>query len=434
LTSVTESRRTALRICSKVGQGLRLDVAFGRAAPSIPARDRAFVHELTYGVSRLRGRLDHLVDRRVRGDPSRIEAPVREVLRLGAYQVLYMRGVPSYAAVSQAVTQARELAGRGAGGLVNAVLRGVGADGDGEDLFPGFADDPLSFLETWGSHPRWLLERWLQRWSAADVRALVEADNTRPSTYLVPLDMAPDQAVVRLAGTGIDSEAVGVGSCCVRLSEGTDPRAALAVLPSVIQDPGANLVTRYADVPEGTKVADLCAAPGGKALALSGRASYTLAADRSEGRMRLVRDNSRRTGRRIGMVVADATQPPLRQVDAVLLDVPCTGTGTLRRHPDGRWRLVPRSVDDMSALQRRMLDAAAELVPPGGLLIYSTCSLEPEENALQVSAFLRRWPGFRLDASEAVPAGFRDTLGQLQVLPQKAGFDGAFAARIRRAA
>jgi 16S rRNA (cytosine967-C5)-methyltransferase len=417
-----------------VGQGLRLDVAFGRAAPSIPDRDRPFVHELTYGVSRLRGRLDHLVDRRVRGDPDRIEASVREVLRLGAYQVLYMGGVPSYAAVSQAVTEARELAGKGAGGLVNAVLRGVAADGDGEDLFPGFADDPLSFLETWGSHPRWLLKRWLQRWSATEVRALVEADNARPPTFLVPLSTEPEEAVMQLAGAGIDSEAVGSDTGCVRLSGGADLRVALAVLPSIIQDPGANLVTRYADVPEGTKVADLCAAPGGKALALSGRASYTLAADRSEGRMRLVRDNVQRTGRRIGMVVADAIEPPLRQVDVVLLDVPCTGTGTLRRHPDGRWRLSPRSVDDMSALQRRMLDASAELVPPGGLLIYSTCSLEPEENAQQVSAFLSRWPGFRLDASEAVSDGFRDTLGHLQVLPQRTGFDGAFAARLRRAA
>ncbi len=392
------------------------------------------MHELTYGVSRLRGRLDHLVDRRVRGDPDRIEASVRDVLRLGAYQVLYMGGVPAYAAVSQAVAQARDIAGKGAGGLVNAVLRGVAADGDGEDLFPGFETDPLSFLETWGSHPRWLLERWLERWSAADVRALVEADNARPSTFLVPLDTTPEEAVLRLAEAGVDSALVGSDSGCVRLAEGTDPRSALGVLPSIIQDPGANLVVRYADVPEGTKVADLCAAPGGKALALSGGASYTLAADRSEGRMRLVRDNAQRTGRRIGMVVADAARPPLRQVDVVLLDVPCTGTGTLRRHPDGRWRLFPRSVDKIVAVQRRMLDASAELVPPGGLLIYSTCSLEPEENAQQISAFLGRWPDFRLDATDAVSDGLRDAMGQLQVLPQETGFDGAFAARLRRAA
>ncbi len=417
-----------------MGQGLRLDVAFGRAAPSIPDRDRPFVHELTYGVSRLRGRLDHLVDRRVRGDPGRIEAPVREVLRLGAYQVLYMGGVPTYAAVSQAVAQARDIAGKGAGGLVNAVLRGVAADGDGEGLFPAFATDPMSFLERWGSHPRWLLERWLQRWSAAHVRTLVEANNDRPGTFLVPLDTTPEEAATRLAGAGIDSVPVGSGSGCVRLAEGTDIRAALGVLPSIIQDPGANLVTRYADVPQGTKVADLCAAPGGKALALSGRASYTLAADRSEGRMRLVRDNAQRTGRRLGMVVADAAQPPLRQVDAVLLDVPCTGTGTLRRHPDGKWRLLARSVDDMVAVQRRMLDASAEVVPPGGFLIYSTCSLEPEENAQQISAFLGRWPGFRLEATEAVPGRLRDTQGHLEVLPQETGFDGAFAARLRRAA
>jgi 16S rRNA (cytosine967-C5)-methyltransferase len=202
---------------------------------------------------------------------------------------------------------------------------------------------------------------------------------------------------------------------------------------AVIQDPGANLVVQYADVPEGAKVADLCAAPGGKALAMGDRPVYTLAADRSEPRLHMVRDNARRTGRPLGLVVADARRPPVRGADVILLDAPCSGTGTLQRKPDARWRLEPSSLSGLVDLQRELLDAAAAVVPEGGLLVYSTCSLEPEENEEQVDGFLGRHASFRLDATDAVPSRFRDGLGRLSVTPQRTGFDGAFAARLRRA-
>lgn len=357
-----------------------------------------------------------------------------EVLRLGAYQLLYMDSVPAYAAVSQSVDQVSRDRGAAPGGLVNAVLRKVGVDGDGSRLFADFSRNPGDFLATWGSHPRWLVDRWLDRWSRAEVRALVEADNARPSVYVVPLDEEPEQAVATLAERGIAATAVGVGTRCVRLGEGASPQEALAALPRAIaQDPAANLVAAYADVPRGTKVADLCSAPGGKTLAVSERPLYTLAVDRSEARLRMVRDNAARTGRRLGLAVADALRPPLRPVDVVLLDAPCSGTGTLSRKPDARWRVTMDSIRELAALQRRLLDAAADVVALGGLLVYSTCTLEPEENEEQVGAFLERRPDFRLDPTDAVPARWRDTQGQLSVKPWSGGFDGAFAARLRRA-
>jgi len=404
-----------------------------RVARGFHPRDRAFIHELAFGVSRLRGRLDFLIGRRVHGGLGRLDPRILEVLRLGAYQILYMDGVPRYAAVSQSVSQAQAISGRGAGGLVNAVLRGVAEDGAALRLFPSFENDPAAFLETWGSHPRWLVDRWLTRWSPDEVRALVEANNRRPALFLVPLEGSPEEARARLAEAGVGARPVGRGTQCLHLRAGTSPPQALAALPSLIQDPAAHLVTRYADVPVGTKVADLCAAPGGKALALATRASYTLAADRSETRMRLVRDNARRTGLPLGMVVADARRPPLASADVVVLDVPCTGTGTLGRHPDGRWRLETEAMNDMIKLQREILEAGAGLVPPGGLLVYSTCTLEPEENHDQVRAFLQRHPDFSLEPTEAVPGEYLDDQGYLVVLPQIHGFDGAFAARLRRA-
>jgi len=359
---------------------------------------------------------------------------VLEVLRLGAYQLLYMGSVPAYAAVSQSVDQVRLQVGGGPVGLVNAVLRKVGADGDGAELFPDFSEIPADFLSTWGSHPRWLVDRWLQRWTPQEVRALVEADNARPSIYVVPLDEEPAEAVATLAERGIAATEVGLGTRCLRLEEGASPAEALAALPRAIaQDPAANLVAAYADVPRGTKVADLCSAPGGKALAVSDRPLYTLAVDRSEARLRMVRDNAARTGRGLGLAVADARHPPLRSVDVVLLDAPCSGTGTLARKPDARWRLDPSSIRELAQLQHDLLDAAADVVAEGGLLVYSTCTLEPEENEQQVDAFLERRPDFRLDATDAVPARWRDAGGRLLVTPWSGGFDGAFAARLRRA-
>ncbi len=407
-------------------------MAFGRVADRLEPRERAFAHELLFGLVRLRGRLDHLLARRVHRGIDSLDPTVLDVLRIGAYQALYMDGVPDYAAVSESVSLARSRSGPGSAGLVNAVLRGVARDGDGPEHFPDPTVDPEAFLSTWGSHPRWLVSRWLAVWPVEAVRSLLEANNRPPRLGLVPLEHPAEEAVALLGAAGVKSEPVGRGTEAVWLAAGTDPSSALAALPSIIQDPAAHLVTRYAEPEKGMKVADLCAAPGGKTLALYGRVSYTVAADVSRTRMGRLQENARRTGRRPGLLVADGRRPPLREMDMVLLDVPCTGTGTLGRHPDGRWRLRPESVGEMAMLQEELLDAAADRVRPGGLLLYSTCSLEPEENAGQVDRFLERHPEFSMEGPEAFAEEYLDERGRLRVIPQETGFDGAFAARMRR--
>ncbi len=358
--------------------------------------------------------------------------PLLEVLRLGAYQLLRMGSVPPYAAVSQAVAQAREVEGRGAGGLANAVLRALGRRGEDPVLFPSLHEDPAGHLSTWGSHPRWLVERWLERWEPDEVRRLVESDNRVPPLSLRPVDIPVAEAVARLTAAGIEAREAGGGSKCVLLEDGADPARVLEVVPGLVQDPAASLVVEYGAVPDGSRVADLCAAPGGKGLALAGRASYLLAADPSAARLRLLRENARRLGLAPGIVVARAERPPLREADVVLLDVPCSGTGTLRRHPDARWRLRPDDISSLARLQREMLDGGARLVPPGGLLLYSTCTLEPEENEARVKDFLDRHPRFHMEDAGSLPE-WTDAEGRLSVLPQRSGFDGSFAARMRRA-
>jgi len=188
----------------------------------------------------------------------------------------------------------------------------------------------------------------------------------------------------------------------------------------------------YADVPSGGTVGDLCAAPGGKALAMAEKGAYVLAADRSPSRLRLLRENLARVGGRVDLVVALAQAPPFRELPSLLLDVPCSGTGTLRRHPDARWRLTLDTLTRLVKLQGEILDAGSRLVPEGGLLVYSTCAVEPEENQDQVGAFLSRNSGFSVQESGAVPPEYLDGHGYLSVIPQTAGFDGAFAARLVR--
>lgn len=435
--AVTPARRAALDALRRIRTGALADRALSDATRRLDARDRAWTHELLYGVLRLRGRLDWVLATHVRGGLDRLQPDVLDVLRLGAYQLAEMDAVPAYAAVSQSVELARGAGVPAAAGLVNGVLQAVRRAGvprqPPAELLRGDAADRLS---AWESHPRWLVERWLARWGEEETSALIEADNLRPELFLRPVGIGTPEATARLAAAGLAAEPVPFAPESLRLVSGSIG-AALDAVPAVVQDPAASLVVRYANVPEGATVLDPCAAPGGKAVALAERAPRVVAGDISWRRLARLRENAGRAAppHRIAAVVADARQPPFRPADVVLLDAPCTGTGTLRRHPDGRWRITPADLDALTALQDEMLDALAPLVRPGGLLVYSTCSLEPEENDVRITEFLNRFPEF----SPAPPAvEFADGLlgadGWLRVLPQRFGVDGAFAARLRRRA
>jgi 16S rRNA (cytosine967-C5)-methyltransferase len=437
---VTPGRTAALEVFGAVERGQRVDRAFASSASDLDLRERAWCRELVYGAQRLRGRLDYLLDRRVRRGLDSVDAEVLNVLRLGVYQVLYMDGVPEYAAVSQTVDLARLAGGDGASGFVNAIMRATVREKPGKEHFPDFESDAAGFLSTWGSHPRWLIDRWLSRWPAVTVRRLVEANNQVPPIYLRCFRDPPAEAVRRLSDAGIAATAVGFGTECVLLHAGSSPIEAMAVVSSVVQDPAAALVVPFADPAPGDRVADLCSAPGGKAMAFAARGNAVLAGDRSSERLKLVAGNARRLAARtregssfnVSVVQADAMNPVVEGAEMILVDVPCTGTGTLRRNPDARWRLTPQRMEELVQLQGRILEATAAVVPDGGCLVYSTCSLESEENEGRIEAFLSVHPEFELEPSSGVDNKFLNERGQLLVLPQKTGFDGAFAARLRK--
>jgi 16S rRNA (cytosine967-C5)-methyltransferase len=437
VSGVTEARLVAAEICGDLRNGDFLDGAFDRQTPRLDPRDRRFTRELVYGMLRRRSWLDALLGARVRGGLSRLDPDVLDLLRLGAYQLLYMRSVPAYAAIAQTVELAKRRHGMGPSRLANAVLRRL--DREKESLHVEMPADPIDALALVESHPRWLVARWVARWGEEETRRLLQANNAEPPLVARPVHAVREQVEAMLEASGITVGDAPLVSDSILLAS---PVSALTELGAFrqglfhMQDPGSTLVTKYAAVPDGARAADVCAAPGGKSIEMARRASAVFSSDLSFGRMKRVMENiDRMELDTVFPYVADARRPAIRGADVVLIDAPCTGTGTFRRHPDARWRLRTSDLAVMSALQRDILRGASALVSPGGLLVYSTCSLETEENDIQIERFLAEHKDWRLDPPPegSVPSTVIDA-GRLRVLPQRHGTDGAFAARLRRIA
>ncbi len=434
---VTDSRAVAAEVLSDIRRGDLLDHAFDRRASGLDSRDRRWTQELVYGMLRHRGALDVVLGNRARGGLARLDADVVDLLRLGAYQLLHMGSVPAYAGIAQTVEQVKRRHGIGASKLANAVLRRVDRERDKlAAVIDRPAGDPVDALAARHSHPRWLVARWIARWGEAETVRLLEANNTEAPLVVRPYGVVSEQLEAMLESSGIEVEEAPWVSDSLQL-RGHVSLAELGAFRQgafFVQDPAATLVTRYAAVPPGAVVADLCAAPGGKTIELSRTARTVLACDRSEAWMTRVRENLQRLDvRNVSLVVSDARESAIAQADAVLIDAPCTGTGTFRRHPDARWRLRISDLAVSASMQRTIVRDAARLVKPGGLLVYSTCSLETEENDAQVEQFLREHQDFVLEPppSGTVPPAVLDA-GRLRVLPQRHAVDGAFAARLRR--
>jgi 16S rRNA (cytosine967-C5)-methyltransferase len=433
---VTEARVVAAEICGDLRAGDRLDPAFERRAARLDARDRRWTRELVYGMLRRRSWLDVILGDRVRGGIARLDADLTDLLRLGTYQLLFMGSVPAYAGIAQTVELAKRRHGLGASKLANAVLRRV----DRERATPGveLPDDPVEALALEHSHPAWLVARWIARWGIDETRELLIANNREAPLFARPYNVAREQLETMLEDAGIrlaDAPLLTDGLELRSVSSLTELGAFRQGLFHV-QDPASTLVTEYAAVAAGSYVADLCAAPGGKSIELSRRAARVYPSDVSPVRLdRVVENVERLELTQVFPYVADARMPATRPMDVVLVDVPCTGTGTFRRHPDARWRVKVSDLAVMGALQRTILRSAASVVKAGGLLVYSTCSLETEENDAQVDAFLSENAQWRLEPPPAgvVPESVLDA-GRLRVLPHRHGTDGAFAARLRRAA
>jgi 16S rRNA (cytosine967-C5)-methyltransferase len=436
---VTDSRIAAADVLADLRDGSLLDASYDRRTSALDARDRRWTQELVYGLLRRREDLDAALHPRVRGGIARLHADLTDLLRLGVYQLLFMNSVPPYAAIAQTVELAKIRHGIGASKLANAVLRRIDRERDHlADPEAGAEGDVAGQLARQQSHPRWLVERWVEQFGPQDTAVLLKRNNEEARVILRPWGLVREQLEASLERSGVTAGEVPLVPDSLQLPQGIAllELAAWRQGHCFVQDPAATLVTRYASFPAGSIVGDLCAAPGGKALELSRTARLVVAADRSPSRLSRLAANLTRLGALdVALVAMDAAVPAIAPLDAILLDVPCTGTGTFRRHPDARWRLRHSDLALLAASQAGLLRAGAERVKPGGLLVYSTCSVEREENDDQVDAFLSGNEEWALEPPPpaAVPDDVLDR-GLLRVLPHRHGTDGSFAARLRRRA
>jgi 16S rRNA (cytosine967-C5)-methyltransferase len=404
-----------------------VDAALGRRAgldeglaglTGLPPRDRAFSRMLAMTVLRRLGQLDRALAARLAKPPPE---PVMALLRLGLAQALFM-DVPDHAAVATTLALAeKRKETRPFKGLINGVLRGLLREP------PHLATDQLA--------PDWLLARWRAAFGELEAAAVAAAIAEEPPTDLTLAN--PDQAQALAAA--VEGEVVPGGS--VRTRRGGD----IAEWPLYdeggwwVQDAAAAIPARLLAIKPGETALDLCAAPGGKTLQLAAAGAQVVAVDRSAARLRRLAANLERTRQTAEVITADAADwSDARTFDAVLLDAPCSATGTFRRQPDVLWQARPADIARLTALQSRLLDAAARRVRPGGRLVYSVCSLETEEGEAQARAFLKRHPDFTtvpIRAGEAgAPAASVTEAGTLRILPHHmaGGLDGFFIARFAR--
>lgn len=403
-------------------------------------RDRALVTELVQGTVRMLRTLDWALSLHSKRELLSLDPEVLWILRLACYQLLFM-DTPDYAAVDTGASLARSHSGEGAVAFVNAVLRAL-ARGRGSLPWPDRATDPESYLEVRYSHPRWVVDMWVRELGLEKTESLCSAGNTpQPVSLRCNLAKVSREAVsATLAGAGAAvtlSDIVPEGL----LLKGGGSIAELEEYRSglfAVQDQGAILVGHAVDPEPGMSVLDVCAAPGGKAnhlAELMGNEGRVVAIDVSPARLALVEQSARRLGNTILTTRAmDATNASVafgEKFDRVLVDAPCSGLGTLARRPDIRWRKSEADIEGLRLLQSELLADASKLVAPGGLLVYSTCTISERENERVVEEFMACEHGF-----EPAPAGVLESLGGgryfVQLLPDTHGCDGTFIARMRR--
>jgi 16S rRNA (cytosine967-C5)-methyltransferase len=412
--------------------------ALARARSSLAdERDRALAGEIATGTLRWQGAFDHVIQTFAGRALNRLDSEVLVILRLTMFQLLHLDRVPAAAAVNDAVSLTRKAGKKSAAPLVNAVLRRVSRE---RNRLPLPTEDAgLDYLVTTLSHPRWLIARWATRYGWDAVKAWAAFNNgPAPLTLRANrLKISPEALADVLAHEGVDVVAGRYAPDALVVTRGNPLTTALADEGLfVVQDEASQLVTLVAGARRGERILDACASPGGKTTAMAASMAGTgliIATDLRGKRVELLANTVRVSGAtNIRLVRADAAAalPFRQQFDAVLLDVPCSGLGTIRRDPDVKWRRQEADLAQMAEGQLQMLHVAATAVKPGGRLIYATCSSEPDENEAVVDAFVHE-SCFKLKRPPALPPNVEpllDDRGRLHTYPFRDGLEAFFAA------
>jgi len=424
---ISPARLAAFNILKQVETGAFSSILLASEELHLRAADKALCHELVLGVLRWQLRLDKILDHFSRRRIESFDPPVRIALRLGLYQLRHLTRIPPSAAVNESVNLVRAARLGSASALVNAVLR----RSTREPNFDPAADvsDSLERIAIKTSHPVWLIDRWATAFGLDEAESFATSNNVMPPTAFRVVANRADQSVIvsRLTAAGATLESSVIVDGASRVSGATSLLRELTAAGAIyLQDEASQLVAHELDVKLGERVLDLCAAPGGKTTLIadrSGDSAFIVAADRSETRMATVLNTIRlHELKSIEPVILNAVDfLPFteRSFDKVLVDVPCSGTGTLRRNPEIRWRLTPVDIEKLAAQQRHILRRAIEMVKPGGRLIYSTCSVEREENEEVIEEVIAHDERFQLVKTR-------------RTWPQREGCDGFFISVFQR--
>jgi 16S rRNA (cytosine967-C5)-methyltransferase len=435
------------------------EVLRGELVDSVRREDAGLATELTLGVLRWQQLLDFFIERQLTNKNQKLDVEVRIALRLGVYQLWFLDRVPAHAAVDESVELVKRARKRSAAPLANAVLRKAAKEanelGRSHEAIAALLPGDIPLQERLGilhSHPAWLVERWIHASGEERTRALLGANNRAPTLSFYVLDpLRRDDALASLEEAGC---VIGPGRLLRGgwTLDGGNPSASDAVRSGAIaiQDEASQAVAYLLEVWQGDSVLDLCAAPGGKTILLSraaGPQGHVTASDLHKHRVRAMEQRFATASiQNVTCMTLDGMKPlPFeRPFDRILVDVPCSGTGTLARHPEIRWRIRPDDLSDLHTRQVRLLRNSLALLAPGGRLLYSTCSLEPEENELVVHEVLEGLPDtFKVITDRKVVERFlRESThaenvissdGYFRTFPPEHGTDGFFAASIEHA-
>jgi 16S rRNA (cytosine967-C5)-methyltransferase len=404
---ISPARVAAFNILQQVETGAFSSVLLAAENPHLQPLDRALCHELVLGVLRWQLFLDKIVEHFSKRRVESLDAPVRIALRLGLYQLRFLTRIPGSAAVNESVSLVRAARLSSATAFVNAVLRRAVREPNYDPATE--IVDPLEKISVQTSHPVWLIERWASQFGVDEAEAFARANNTMPPTaFRVVANRANQSEILsRLSAAGAALESSDIVNGAWRVSGATSLLREMSSAGEIyLQDEASQLVADVMEVKRGERVLDLCAAPGGKTTLIADRAgddAFIVAADRSTTRMATVISTTKlHELKSITPLILDATEQlpfPCASFDRVLVDAPCSGTGTLRANPEIRWRLAPPDFQTFAQQQKQILSRAVEVLKPRGRLVYSTCSVEREENEEVIETLnlkpiktLRTWP------------------------------------------
>ncbi|MGH7808471.1 MAG: 16S rRNA (cytosine(967)-C(5))-methyltransferase RsmB [Thermodesulfobacteriota bacterium] len=448
-TGNPSARLLAFRTLNRVIlKGAYPDLALERELrdhPHLSAQDIAFLTELVYGVVRWLGKLDYVIGlfaSKVR------KKEIQNILRLGVYQVLFLDGVPDYAAISETVSVAKTVYGRKIGNFVNAVLREIVREGSNLS-YPEKENDPIAYMAVKNSFPKWLVQRWIELFGFAYTEKLCQSLNQVPplTIRVNPLKTTRDGLIVRLQERGIELMPTEYSLDGITILSRFDP----ASIPEfdlglfTVQDEAAQLVSYLLDPKPGDRILDACSAPGGKTTHLAElmwNEGEVVAFDIYQSRLALVGLQAQRLG--IGIIKTiiadvakgDGAKEVELKFDKVLVDAPCSGLGTLRRNPDAKWTKTGTDILELSGIQFKILSQVAKMIKPDGVIVYAVCTLMPEENEGLCERFLQENPEFEIDtAIKSIlpldPRFFRGS-GFFVSDPVLFNMDGFFAVKFKR--